>query len=133
MSDSSIQSTRPLSPHLSIYRLIPTMVMSGLHRITGMALYFGMVLLAWWLIAAATGEAYFNLVNAVFGSWIGQLVLLGFTWSLVHHMFGGVRHLIWDTGRGLDKETSTKSAWATIIASVVVTILIWIVGYLVRG
>lgn len=133
MSDSSIQSTRPLSPHLSIYRLIPTMVMSGLHRITGIALYFGMVLLAWWLIAAATGEAYFNLVNAVFGSWIGQLVLLGFTWSLVHHMFGGVRHLIWDTGRGLDKETSTKSAWATIIASVVVTILIWIVGYLVRG
>ncbi|MDP0983862.1 succinate dehydrogenase, cytochrome b556 subunit, partial [Klebsiella variicola] len=76
------------------------MVMSIVHRITGGALYFGTLLVAWWLIATATSEAQFNLVSWVFGSWVGLLVLLGYTWALVHHMIGGIRHLIWDTGRG---------------------------------
>lgn len=133
MTESSMQSTRPLSPHLSIYRLIPTMLMSILHRITGAANYFGVVLVAWWLVAAASGEGAFNIANAFFGSWFGRLVLFGYTWSLVHHMFGGLRHLVWDTGRGLEKQTSTTIAKATIVASVVFTILIWVVGYMVRG
>ena len=77
------------------------MVMSILHRLTGAALYFGTLLLAAWLIAAAMGEAPFALVNALFAHPIGKLVLFGYTWALAHHMLGGMRHLIWDTGRGL--------------------------------
>src|SRR6185369_768670 len=92
------QSERPLSPHLTIYRPTVTMTMSIIHRITGAALYFGTLLVAWWLIAASTSQHYFEFVNWLFGSWIGRLVLLGYTWALLHHMLGGVRHLVWDTG-----------------------------------
>ncbi len=79
------------------------MTMSILHRITGGALYFGTLLVAWWLIAAATRKDYFDFVNWVYGSWLGRLVLFGYTWALMHHMLGGIRHLIWDTGAGLEK------------------------------
>jgi succinate dehydrogenase / fumarate reductase cytochrome b subunit len=98
---------RPVSPHLQIYRLTPTMIMSGVHRASGAALYFGVLLVAWWLVAASTSESAFATANGVMGSWIGLLVLLGFTWSLWVHMLGGIRHLIWDTGRGLEKRTAT--------------------------
>lgn len=132
MAKADIRAKRPLSPHLQVYRLIPTMVMSIAHRITGSVLYFGMALFAWWLIAAASGAAYFDFANAIFGSWFGQLVLLAFTWALMHHMLGGLRHLVWDTGRLMDKQTSTKLAWATLAGSITLTVLIWIVGYMVR-
>jgi len=132
MSSQDIKSERPLSPHLSIYTLIPTMVMSIVHRITGSALYFGTLLVAWWLFAAASGEAYFEWVNGFMGSFIGRLILFGYTWALVHHMIGGMRHLYWDTGRGLEKETTTVLAYLTIIGSVTLTILLWVVGYMVR-
>jgi succinate dehydrogenase / fumarate reductase cytochrome b subunit len=124
---------RPLSPHLSVYRPPITMTMSIIHRITGAALYFGTLLVAWWLIAAATSERYFDFVNMVYGSWIGRLVLLGYTWALVHHMLGGIRHFIWDTGAGLEKHTASKLAWANLAGSMVLTILIWIAGYAARG
>ncbi len=129
---SPSNSNRPLSPHLSIYKPIPTMVMSIAHRITGVALYFGTLIFAWWLIAASTGESYFDFVQTFLGTWFGRLILFGFTWALVHHMLGGVRHLIWDTGRLFDKDTSTKLAYATLIGSIVLTLLIWVVGYSVR-
>ncbi|WP_027231007.1 succinate dehydrogenase, cytochrome b556 subunit [Phyllobacterium sp. UNC302MFCol5.2] len=129
MSKSSMHANRPLSPHLQIYKPIPTMVMSIVHRVTGAALYVGTLLVAWWLIAAAIGEDYFNDVNAIYGSWLGLLVLLGYTWALLHHMIGGIRHLIWDTGRGLEKETTTKMAWASLILSVTLTILVWIAAF----
>ena len=132
MANSVTPSARPLSPHLSIYKPIPTMVMSIAHRMTGAALYFGTILLAWWLIAAASGEAYFEWVNGFFGSFIGRLILFGYTWALVHHMLGGIRHLVWDTGRGLEKETTTKIAYATIAGSIVITVVLWIVGYAVN-
>lgn len=124
---------RPLSPHLSIYRPPITMTTSILHRITGGGLYFGTLLVAWWLIAAATSQHYFEFVSWVFGTWIGQLVLLGYTWALMLHMLGGIRHLVWDAGAGLEKHTASKIAWASLVASVVLTALIWIVGYMVRG
>jgi succinate dehydrogenase / fumarate reductase cytochrome b subunit len=127
-----ISPGRPLSPHLSIFRPLITMVMSILHRITGGALYFGMVLLTWWLIAAARGPDAFAHASTVFGSWLGQLVLFGFTWALVHHLLGGIRHLIWDTGAGYSEPARNGLAWATIIGSVTLTILIWIGGYAVR-
>ena len=132
MANSNTSSNRPLSPHLSIYKPIPTMVMSIIHRITGAALYFGTILLAWWLIAAASGEAYFEWVNSIFGSFFGRLILFGYTWALIHHMLGGIRHLVWDTGRGLEKDTTTKIAYATVIASIAITLILWIIGYVVN-
>ncbi|WP_150495933.1 succinate dehydrogenase, cytochrome b556 subunit [Roseibium aquae] len=132
MSNADQQGNRPLSPHLQIYKPILTMVMSILHRITGAALYFGTVLLAWWLIAAAAGPQYFDFVNGIYGSFLGRLILFGFTWALVHHMLGGIRHFIWDMGAGFGREAREWLAKATIIGSVSLTILLWIIGYMVR-
>ncbi|KQV35607.1 MULTISPECIES: succinate dehydrogenase, cytochrome b556 subunit [unclassified Rhizobium] len=129
---TDVTKSRPLSPHLQIYKPIPTMVMSIVHRITGGALYFGTILVAWWLIAAASGPAYYDWVSAVFGSLLGRLVLFGYTWALVHHLFGGIRHFLWDMGHAYEKNLATKMAIANAIGSVVVTLLIWIVGYAVR-
>ena len=129
---SNVRSNRPLSPHLQIYKPIPTMVMSIVHRLTGVALYFGTLVFAWWLFAASTSEYYFDFVQTFLGTWFGRLILFGFTWALMHHMLGGIRHLIWDTGRLFDKQMSTKLAYATIILSVLLTILIWVAGYAVR-
>jgi succinate dehydrogenase / fumarate reductase cytochrome b subunit len=123
---------RPLSPHLQIYKPIPTMMASISHRITGGALFFGTLLVAWWLIAAASGEDYFNMVNAVFGSIIGRLVLFGYTWALVHHLLGGLKHIMWDLGHGFEKHLSTRLAVAQFIASPIITVLLWIVGYAAR-
>ena len=116
---------RPLSPHLQIYSPLINMVMSILHRISGAALYFGTLLLAWWLVAAAVGPDYFKYVSGIFGSWLGRLVLIGYTWALIHHMLGGVRHFIWDFGKGYDHATIDRMSWATIILSVLATALIW--------
>jgi len=132
MSNADLKANRPLSPHLQIYRWPLTMTMSIAHRVTGGALYFGMLLLAWWLIAAASGEAYFNFVNGIFGSRIGLVILLGFTWALVHHMLGGLRHFVWDFGYGLGKPARDRLALANIVLSVVITILLWIVGFALR-
>ena len=88
--------------------------------------------LAWWLIAAASGPAYFDWVDWLLGSWFGMLLLFGFTWALMHHMLGGIRHLIWDTGALFDKDTSTRLAYASLAGSVALTLLIWFVGYSVR-
>ena len=129
---ANVTRSRPLSPHLQVYKPIPTMVMSIVHRITGIALYFGTVLVAWWLIAAASGEAYFDWVNWFFGTLIGRLVLFGYTWALMHHMLGGLRHFMWDMGRGYEKHFNTKLAIATPIVSVALTVLVWVVGYLAR-
>lgn len=133
MSQLPATRQRPLSPHLTIYRWPVTMTMSILHRITGGALYFGTLLVAWWLIAASVSQEYFDLVSWFFASWIGRLVLFGYSWALIHHMLGGLRHFAWDTGRGLEKHTASKLATATIVASVVLTILVWVAGYAARG
>lgn len=116
---------RPLSPHLQIYRWTITMAMSIAHRATGIANYAGTVLLVIWLAAAAFGEQPLAVVNAVYGSWFGQLVLFGFTWSLVHHMLGGIRHFVWDFIIGMEPGQREKLAWANLIASVVLTLLVW--------
>jgi succinate dehydrogenase / fumarate reductase cytochrome b subunit len=116
---------RPLSPHLTIHRLIPTMAMSILHRITGVGLYFGVLLMVWWLLAAASSEQAFATANGFLGSWFGKLLLLGFTWALLHHLLGGLRHLIWDTGAWMEKKTATRLAWATIGGSLGLTVLVW--------
>jgi succinate dehydrogenase / fumarate reductase cytochrome b subunit len=86
-----------------------------------------------WLMAAATSQGAFDWVNWAFGTWLGRLVLFGYTWALMHHMLGGVRHLVWDTGSGLEKHTASKIAWATLAGSVLLTLLIWIAGTMARG
>lgn len=116
---------RPLSPHLQVHALPLSMLMSILHRITGAALYLGTLLLSWWLISAAIGPAYFDYVSSWFATWYGKLILIGYTWALLHHMLGGIRHFIWDTGRGFELETIDQLAWATILLSFAGTALIW--------
>lgn len=124
---------RPLSPHLQIYRPMLTTVMSIVHRITGCALYFGIILLVWWLIAGAISAEYFAMTQAVFGHWLSKIILFGFTWALIHHMLGGLRHLLWDTGHGFRLPTVEFLARANIILSIVLTLALWIGVYLVRG
>ena len=123
---------RPLSPHLQIYRVTWTMAMSVFHRGTGVALYAGTALVAIWLLATASGPAAYDRVSWLFGSPIGLLVLFGYTWALTHHMLGGIRHLAWDTGVGFEPGTRMMMARMTLIGSVVLTVLIWLVAYLVR-
>jgi succinate dehydrogenase / fumarate reductase cytochrome b subunit len=90
-----------------------------------MGLYLGTLLVAWWLTAAAVGPSYYEFVQGVIASWFGRLVLLGYTWALMHHMLGGIRHLIWDTGRSLDLGSVDKLAWLTLGGSIILTIAIW--------
>ena len=133
MADAKPQADRPLSPHLQIYKPMLTMMMSIMHRMTGAALYFGSLLLVWWLIAAATGPEYFEFVSSLAGTLIGKLVLFGYTWALIHHMLGGIRHFIWDTGRGFELPTIERMALASLIGSIGLTVAIWAIAVLVMG
>ena len=124
---------RPISPHLGIYKPQITMVTSITHRITGVALGVGTLLLTWWLIAAATGPEAFETVNGFISSWFGRLVLFGFTWALFYHLCNGIRHLFWDAGKGFELPTMRKSGMAAIIMSVILTLLTWVVAYGIGG
>jgi succinate dehydrogenase / fumarate reductase cytochrome b subunit len=120
---------RPLSPHLQIYKPIITMVMSITHRITGAALYFGMAFIVWWLMAAALSDQGFAQAQGFFGHWFGQLVLLGFTWALIQHTVGGIKHLMWDLGFAYDREIIDKLAWGSLIVSLILTVIVAVIGY----
>ena len=133
MAETRVPAARPLSPHLQIYRLSLTMVMSGAHRITGIFLYFGMAIVAWWLIAAASGPNAYANVQWFMGTWFGRFVLLGYTWTLFHHTFGGIRHLIWDTGRGFGPSEREWLVAANLIGSIAITVVLWVVGLLAMG
>ena len=109
------------------------MLMSIVHRITGGALYFGTILLAAWLVSAAMGERAFAEVNALFGHPLGKFVLFGYTWALAHHMLGGMRHLLWDTGRAMDPRSADILGWLTILGSLSLTAVLWAVGLSLRG
>jgi succinate dehydrogenase / fumarate reductase cytochrome b subunit len=109
------------------------MTMSIVHRITGMGLYLGTLLMVWWLIAASSGANPYATVESFFGSILGRLILFGYTWALIHHMLGGIRHLIWDTGRGFGANEREWLARATILGSITLTIMLWAVGLLVVG
>jgi succinate dehydrogenase / fumarate reductase cytochrome b subunit len=122
-------AARPLSPHLQIYRPMLTMTMSIVHRITGIALYAGVLLLVWWLTAAATSDEYFNVVQGFFGHWFGRIVLFGFTWALIHHSLGGIRHLIWDMGLGFELPSVERGAQIVLAGGIIITILLWVIGY----
>jgi succinate dehydrogenase / fumarate reductase cytochrome b subunit len=133
MAEAKQAIQRPLSPHLSIYRPLINMMMSIVHRITGTALYFGTLLLAAWLVAVAMGETQFDLVNGLLGHPIGKLVLFGYTWALIHHMLGGLRHLLWDTGRGLQIWQVNVLSWMTILGSISLTLALWAFAFVLKG
>jgi succinate dehydrogenase / fumarate reductase cytochrome b subunit len=115
------RGNRPLSPHLEIYKPEWTMILSSLHRITGIALALGAMLLSWWLLAAASGPAYFAVADGWMTSTLGSLVLLGSVFGLWFHACNGVRHLLWDTGRLLELEAARKSGRAVVVAAVLLT------------
>ena len=116
------RGSRPLSPHLQVYRWQITMLTSILHRVTGVALTLGAVLVVWWFAAAAISPEAHATADAVLTSWIGILVLLGSLWALWYHLLNGVRHLVWDAGYGFDLDTMTKTGWAAVIGSVLLTL-----------
>ncbi|MEL6280285.1 MAG: succinate dehydrogenase, cytochrome b556 subunit [Pseudomonadota bacterium] len=119
---------RPLSPHIEIYKPQITWVPSIVHRVTGVGLTVGLVLLVWWFFAAATGPEAFATADWFLSTWFGQLILLGSAWALCYHTLNGIRHLFWDAGYGFDLANASASAWAVIIGSVVLTGLLWVVA-----
>jgi succinate dehydrogenase / fumarate reductase cytochrome b subunit len=124
---------RPLSPHLQVYKPQLTSVLSILHRATGIALAVGTLLLVWWLVAAATGENAFADVQAFIGSWIGKLLLLGWSFAIFYHMCNGIRHLFWDAGRGYELETAYATGRIVVAAAIILTIGAWLWGYASMG
>ena len=122
---------RPLSPHLMDYRLQFTTVLSGLHRITGLGLGLGTLLLTWWLVAAATSPEAFARVQWFIGSPIGLLMLFGWTFSLFFHLCNGIRHMAWDLGLGFEKAQYTMTGYVVAAASAVLTVLVWIIGLVI--
>jgi len=120
---------RPLSPHLQVYRPQITSVLSILHRITGVALALGSLLLIYWLVAAASGPEAYGTAQALIGSIIGRLLLLGWTFALFYHLCNGIRHLFWDAGWGFELATVTASGWLVVAASAALTLLSWTLGY----
>ena len=121
------RGNRPLSPHLTIYRPQLTSVTSILTRITGNALLVSALLIVWWFFAAATSEAYFDVVNGLLTSWFGDLVLTLSLWALWYHTLAGVRHLVWDSGYGLELETAEKLGWLCVFGSIGLTVLTLVV------
>ena len=122
------RGNRPLSPHLTIYRPQMTSISSIFVRITGNALLAATLLLIAWLLAASTSAVAFDWVQCVITSWFGDLVFILSLWALWYHMLGGLRHLIWDTGRGLELEAAERMGWMMIIGSLLLTAftVIWI-------
>ena len=116
---------RPISPHLQVYKPQITSVLSIFHRITGVALTFGLILLVAWIFTLSLGEDYFEYFVMFIKSWFGLLILFGFTFALNYHLCNGIRHLFWDAGYGYEIETVHKSGLAVLVVSFVLTILIW--------
>jgi len=133
MAETRAPAARPLSPHLQVYRLSFTMVMSGLHRITGIFLYFGAAFIAWWLIAAASGPNAYANVQWFMGTFIGRLILYGYTWALIHHALGGIRHLIWDMGYGFGASEREWLVRTGLFGGIALTLVLWIIGYMIMG
>jgi succinate dehydrogenase / fumarate reductase cytochrome b subunit len=117
---------RPLSPHLFIYKWEITMVLSIVQRVTGFGLFFGTALIVWWLVAAAIGDTALAIVNFVAGSWVGQIVLFLMVWALYQHMLQGIRHFVWDMGKGFSVEGRYLFSWITMIAGIVLTLITFI-------
>lgn len=124
---------RPLSPHLQIYRFTVTMAMSIIHRFTGVALYFGTVLIALWLAATAFGPDSYALFQTVAGSILGRLVLFGYTWVLLHHLFSGMRYLVWDNINAFEPRNADILSWAAAVLGFASAVGVWVGAFYLRG
>lgn len=128
-----VRDDRPLSPDIQIYRPQLTSVLSITHRLTGIALSIGAPLLVWWLIAAAAGPVAYSTLHSFLASWLGLVLLLGWTSSLFFHLCNGVRHLFWDVGYGFDLQTIYTSGWAVVAISIGLTLIAWIISFGMKG
>ncbi len=124
---------RPLSPHMQVYRLELTSALSIVHRITGVALAGGLLLLVCWLLAVASGAAFYDAVQAFNAHWFGRTLLFGWTFALFYHLCNGIRHLVWDAGHGYELPDVYRSGWLVVAATAVLTVLAWIWGYSTLG
>ena len=118
---------------MQTYRWTLTMALSIVHRATGLALYFGTLLLAWWLISAASGPTAYANVQAFTSSFLGRLIVFGYTWALLHHMFSGLRHFAWDLGYGFKASEREALTWGALIAGIAATVLLWVAAYAIGG
>lgn len=126
-SDGKLVS-RPLSPHLQVYRWPISMALSITHRVTGVGLAIGTLLMTWWLVAAALSDEAFATVQWFLATPVGMLLLFGWSLALCLHFFSGIRHLAWDVGYGFEKPEYDRSGWAVVIAAVTATVLLWVLG-----
>jgi succinate dehydrogenase / fumarate reductase cytochrome b subunit len=133
MTETRTVRPRPLSPHLQIYKPLITWVPSITHRLTGIGLGAGMLLVTAWLVALATGPRAFAAMHGFLASWIGILLLVGFTWALMFHLLNGIRHLAWDVGYGFEVDTARITGWTVVIGSFVLTVLVWVLALCVGG
>lgn len=124
---------RPLSPFLTVYRWYPTMATSIVHRVTGVGLALGTLLLAWWLIAVASGPETYRTFSNLATSWLGQLVLFGFTWALAFHLLNGIRHLAWDMGYGFTPAKANRNSWIIIALSIALAVAAFAAAYTGHG
>ncbi len=116
---------RPLSPHISIYRWPITMVLSILHRATGIAMSAGLIVLVAWLFDAASGPEAYAVFRSAMGSLFGKLLLIAWSFAFFYHLSNGVRHLVWDTGRGMEKDEANRSSWVVLASTLVLTAVFW--------
>lgn len=133
MASIQPKAARPLSPHLQIYRMTLTMFMSIMHRLTGVISYGSLAIAAIWLAAAASGREAFDIVNGLLATIPGQIVLFGMTWALLHHLAGGIRHFIWDTGRGFNRPAYEWMARLSLIGALGAAVAFWVYIYHMLG
>ncbi len=124
---------RPLSPHLQVYRLPFTAILSILHRLTGIALYGGTFVWVWWLAGAGLDGDLFDAAAWFLGSWLGYIILIGWTFALFLHLGNGIRHLFWDVGRGYELKTADASGWLVVLAAAGLTVATWIAAFIVMA
>jgi succinate dehydrogenase / fumarate reductase cytochrome b subunit len=132
MSSKSPADNRPMSPFMlgPYYRFQWTSVLSFAHRLTGIGLSIGTVLLVGWLVALASGPQWFSLYSAHLGAWYGQALLFCWAWALMYHLGNGIRHLFWDVGKGFDLKTAERSGYAVVVVSLLLTGAAWALAYL---
>ena len=120
------KTNRPLSPHLSIYRWPITMILSILHRFTGVTLSVGLIILMIWLVALSTGTAAYEYIATLMQTVVGRLLLVSFSFMFFFHLCNGVRHLFWDVGKGFDIHHANISAWLVVLTTIILTLGLWL-------
>ena len=125
--EESRNNNRPLSPHLDIYQYQITWTVSIMHRITGVAMTLGLILIVAWLVAAAFSPELFSLIDGVLRSWIGMIIIFGSLWAFWFHFLNGIRHLFWDLGYGFYLSTVWRSGWVVVLGSIILTIFSFLI------